>query len=65
MVPDVTGPAVPVAAVRTDDGGAAYVALPDGGRAPVRVLASGDGLAVVEGLAVGDEFVVLRPAGEG
>lgn len=65
VVPDVTGPAVPVAAVRTDDGGAAYVALPDGGRAPVRVLASGDGLAVVEGLAVGDEFVVLRPAGEG
>lgn len=58
IVPTVTGPAVPVAAVRTSTDGAGYVLRADGEQAPVTVLGSGQGMAVVEGLSLGDEVLV-------
>ena len=58
IVPTVTGPAVPVAAVRTSTDGASYVLRADGGHAPVTVLGSGQGMAVVEGLSLGEEVLV-------
>lgn len=52
LSPTVTGPAVPVTAVRTGTDGN-YVVLEDGTEVPVTVLGSSGGLAVVEGLEVG------------
>lgn len=60
VVPAVSGPAIPAAAVRTGDDGTTYVNRPDGSRVEVVVLASGDGLAVVDGLVVGEKVVVLE-----
>lgn len=65
IVPEVTGPAVPVAAVRTSTAGAAYVVLSDGTERDVTVRGSGQGLAVVDGLAVGDVVVVPSDADGG
>lgn len=59
LVPEASGPAVPVAAVRTDATGAAYVLRPDGSHTPVTVRGSGDGIAVVDGLSLGETVVVL------
>ncbi|MDO8122565.1 peptidoglycan-binding protein [Isoptericola sp. b490] len=58
VVPDVSGSAVPVAAVTTDASGAASVRLPDGSTAAVTVLASGDGTAIVAGIDVGTQVVI-------
>lgn len=63
LVPQVTGPAVPAAAVRTDAATNSYVLLADGSRASVEVLASDNGLTIVEGLKVGDRIVVLDSQG--
>lgn len=60
VVPHVTGPAVPAAALRTDATGDTFVEAPDGTRVPVTVLGSGDGLAVVEGVDLGDEVLVIE-----
>lgn len=62
VVPPMTGPAVPVVAVRTDTSGSRYVQFPDGTRADVVVRGSSGGLAVLDGVSVGDE-VVLSSAG--
>lgn len=62
LVPSATGPGVPAAAVHTDDAGATYVNLPDGTREPVTVVAAGDGIAVIDGLDVGDVVLVLDTA---
>lgn len=59
IVPEVSGPGVPAAAVHTDAAGAAHVTAEDGTPVPVRVLASGDGIAIVDGLQVGDRVIVL------
>lgn len=60
VVPPISGPAVPAAAVRTDEAGGFYVLRPDGTRTTVTVLASDRGLAVISGLAVGERIVVLQ-----
>lgn len=60
LVPPVSGPAVPATAVRTGADGDNYVLLPDGTKAPVKVLASDRGLAIVEGLSVGQQIVLLE-----
>ncbi len=65
IVPQVTGPSVPVAAVRTDPDGGAWVLMADGTRRSVTVLGSSGGVAVVEGLAVGDRVVVTGGAASG
>ncbi|MFC4613448.1 peptidoglycan-binding protein [Cellulomonas algicola] len=64
IVPDATGPSVPMSAVGTKPDGSAYVVLADGTDTPVEVVASGDGRAVVSGVDVGDQ-VRLFGAGAG
>lgn len=59
LVPSATGPGVPAAAVRTDAAGETYVLAADGTHVPVTVTASGDGIAVVDGLEIGDTVLVL------
>lgn len=63
IVPPATGPAVPVAAIRTDATGRASVLVvaADGTRSarPVVVKGSQDGVAIVEGVSVGERVVAL------
>ena len=61
VVPDTTGPAVPVAALRTAEDGTVSVLMADGQSRPVTVTASSDGVAVVDGLEV-DDVVNLTDA---
>lgn len=62
IVPEVTGPAVPVSAVRTGSDGSSYVVRGDGVEREVTVLGSGQGLAVVGGLALGEQVLVSEPS---
>lgn len=62
LVPQTSGPAVPVAALRTSADGSTYLVLGDGTLQPVTVKASGDGVAVVDGVAVGARVIVLDAA---
>ena len=62
IVPEVTGPSVPVGAVRTDPDGEAWVLMADGTRRTVTVLGSSGGVAVVSGLTVGERVVVTGGA---
>lgn len=62
LTPQTTGPTVPVAAIRTDPSNAPYVLTPQGSRLDVEVLASANGLAVVDGIDVG--AVVELPFGQ-
>lgn len=63
IVPPATGPAVPVAALQTDASGRASVRVvaADGtrGERPVVVKGSQDGVAIVEGVRVGERVVAL------
>ncbi|MCJ2195093.1 hypothetical protein MUG60_10645 [Kaistella montana] len=65
VVPPVTGPVVPVSALRTQPNGSVNVTVVRGG-APeeraVTVRASADGLAVVDGVAAGETVRVLNGA---
>jgi peptidoglycan hydrolase-like protein with peptidoglycan-binding domain len=58
LVPEVTGPAIPAAAVRTGTDGTPYVVLHDQTRRPVAVLGGGQGLVVVGGLSIGDRIML-------
>lgn len=58
VVPEETGPVIPVAAVRSDPGGNRWVLLADGREVRISVLASTAGLAVVSGLQPGDLIVL-------
>lgn len=58
VVPETTGPVVPVAAIVTDPGGNHSVQLLDGTQAPIDVLVSTGGLAVVDGVEPGDVVVL-------
>lgn len=62
VIPETTGPVVPVAAIVTDAGGGHSVRLVDGSDVPIDVLASTGGLAVVSGIEAGD--VVVLPFAE-
>ncbi len=64
LVPETSGPAVPMAAVRTAADGSTHVVLASGTEQPVTVRASGDGMAIVDGVDVGVDVVVLD-AGDG
>lgn len=59
VVPKTTGPGVPAAAVHTDAAGKTYVVMADGPRREVTVLATGDGLAVLDGVSAGELVVVI------
>jgi peptidoglycan hydrolase-like protein with peptidoglycan-binding domain len=58
VVPLATGPVVPVAAISTTAAGRAEVTLSNGRMVEVRIVASGDGLAVVDGVALGDRIIL-------
>jgi hypothetical protein len=58
LVPETTGPLVPVAAVQSDAAGQAFVQLPDGTRRTVTVRVASGGSAIVVGISVGDEIVL-------
>jgi peptidoglycan hydrolase-like protein with peptidoglycan-binding domain len=62
LVPETTGPVVPVAAIVTDPGGDHSVQLLDGTQVSIDVLVSTGGLAVVDGVEPGD--VVVLPFAE-
>lgn len=57
-VPATTGPAVPVAALETHANGMVSVRLESGSLRPVEVVATAGGLAIVEGLDVGERVLV-------
>lgn len=59
VVPDVTGPSVPIAAIETDPSGQPHVTLADGTLTPVEIVGTQGGVAVVSGVEVG--AVVLLP----
>ncbi len=63
-VPETSGPAVPIAALRSTADGSATVLLEDGRERDIEVIASADGYAVVDGLEPG-ETVVVREAEQG
>lgn len=65
VVPDAKGPGVPVAALTTDAQGGVSVTLADGSRKDVTVVASSGGVAVLDGLDVGQRVRLrsLAPAG--
>ena len=67
IVPPASGPAVPVAAITTNPDGSASVLVVDAAstRTPrtVTVKGSQDGVAVVDGIQVGERVQVLAPAG--
>lgn len=58
LVPETTGPMIPVAAIQSDAAGRAFVELPDGSRKTVTVVVASGGSAIVDGLAVGEEIVL-------
>lgn len=57
IVPAATGPAIPAAALRTRPGGGAYVVDSAGAEREVTIVSHGDGLVLLNGIAVG---TVLR-----
>jgi peptidoglycan hydrolase-like protein with peptidoglycan-binding domain len=59
LVPDTSGPLVPVAALRSDSAGKAFVVLEDGTRRGVEIVVVDGGMAVVSGVEAGD--VLLLP----
>lgn len=59
VIPETSGPVVPIAAIQTSPDGATYVRAPDGGQIPVTIVEASNGIAVVEGVGVGD--VILLP----
>lgn len=66
VVPETTGPVVPVAAIVTDAGGKHTVRLVDGTQVSVEIQASTGGLAVVSGVEPGDVLVLpFTEPGEG
>ena len=64
VVPPTSGPSLPVSAIATRPCGAAVIQDPDGTTVLVTVLASSDGVAVIDGLELGRQ-VRLFPAGAG
>ena len=62
VTPPTTGPIVPLAALITTADGRALAMRPSGDEVTVSLVAMADGLAVVDGLGVGDEVLVPFPA---
>ncbi len=62
VIPETSGPVVPVAAISTDAANQPSVTLTDGTRVPVTIIESANGIAVVEGVDAGAE--ILLPVSE-
>jgi peptidoglycan hydrolase-like protein with peptidoglycan-binding domain len=58
IIPEVTGPGVPAAAVWFTASGDPYVVLPDGTQTPVIILGQGQGGVVLDGVEVGTTVVL-------
>lgn len=58
VVPSVSGPLVPGGAIVTDAANNAFLVLTDGSQIPVSIVASARGLAIVNGVEVGEEIVL-------
>ncbi len=58
VIPDTTGPVVPAAAIRVSPDGVASVAMEDGSVRVVVIVASADGLAVLDGVVPGERVVL-------
>ncbi len=54
LVPRTTGPLVPAGAIQTDSIDGSFVVLADGTRRPVRLVVADGGLAIVDGITVGE-----------
>lgn len=65
VVPQMTGPAIPAAAVHTDGRGGTYVLLVDGSHRSVTVDASASGVAIVKGLKDGEQVLALGGTSDG
>lgn len=63
LVPETSGPALPTAAIRADASGQTTVLLEDGTSVPVTVLASANGLSIVDGVETGQRVLVRGDAG--
>lgn len=65
VVPETTGPVIPIAAIITNPGGDQMVVLADGREVSIEVLVSTNALAVVRGIDVGDVVVLpfIDPGG--
>lgn len=59
VIPDTSGPVVPVAAITSDAANNAFVTLEDGSLVPVTVVESASGLAVVDGIDLGTEILLF------
>lgn len=64
VVPRVVGLLVPVAAIKTDPSGEAFVTLSTGDRVLIEIVASAGGLAVVEGVVEGEEIIIQNAVAE-
>lgn len=58
VVPETTGPAVPVAAIGTDPDNDTFVTLADGTLKAVEIVASANGVAIVAGIDPGTDILV-------
>ncbi len=58
VIPETTGPAVPMAAIQTDAAGRSTVTLDDGATEEVQIIVAASGLAIVEGLPVGERILL-------
>lgn len=56
VVPEATGPSVPVAAILTRADGSAVVTDAEGKEIPITVISEGDGRAVVDGIEAGERI---------
>jgi len=58
VIPETTGPLLPVGAITTDPANDAWVTLVDGSTIPIEIVATTSGLAVVEGIDPGTEILL-------
>jgi peptidoglycan hydrolase-like protein with peptidoglycan-binding domain len=58
LVPETTGPLVPVAALQSAAAGQVFVVLPNGQRRTVTVRVASGGSAIVDGITVGEEILL-------
>lgn len=58
LVPETTGSLIPTAAVQSDGAGRSFVELRDGSRRPVVVIVADGGMAIVDGVSVGEGVVL-------
>ncbi len=61
IVPATSGPLVPIAAIGLDASGAHIVTRADGTQVAVEVVAASDGIAIVKGVRLGEQLLLIAP----